>query len=158
MGFRALTQRAVPYLLVAGVGFGLGFVVMLLFVIPANGNLSPTEIRADSVAKAALAPIPPESAGGSSSSDDVTDTNGVGSSPAGSAGVPVVVPDLVGMSFSDARPVLEGLQLQIIVQRDTSSLQPENSVLQLTPAAGTQIAAGGTVTVVVSRFPPADSV
>ena len=162
MGFRALTQRAVPYLVVAGVGFGLGYVVVLLFVLPGNGTPFATETRADTLAKSVLAPSTVGSVGSGSTTDDGTDTDGnaamvPGTTSATTAGVPVVIPDLVGMSFSDARSVLEGLQLQIVIQQDTNSLQPENSVLQLTPAAGTQAAAGSTVTVVISHFPPVDS-
>jgi serine/threonine-protein kinase len=67
----------------------------------------------------------------------------------------VQVPDLYGRSVGEARSMIEQLGLRVAgVSRDTSSLQPENSVLRQIPAAGQTIAAGGPVSLTVSHFPP----
>jgi beta-lactam-binding protein with PASTA domain len=67
----------------------------------------------------------------------------------------VVVPDLAGRTIADARSTLEQVGLRLGgVSRDTSSLQPENTVLSQSPAAGQSIGAGGSVSLRVSRFPP----
>jgi serine/threonine-protein kinase len=64
------------------------------------------------------------------------------------------IPDLTGRTVADARSTLEQLGLRLGgVSRDTSSLQPENTVLSQSPAAGQPIAAGGSVSLRVSRFP-----
>jgi serine/threonine-protein kinase len=68
----------------------------------------------------------------------------------------LMVPDLTGRTVSDARSTLEQLGLRLgDVSRDTSSLQPENTVLSQSPGAGQSIGAGGIVNLRVSRFPPA---
>lgn len=65
------------------------------------------------------------------------------------------VPDLTGRTLADARSTLEQLGLHLgEVSRDTSSFQPENTVLSQSPAAGGTIANGGRVNLRVSRFPP----
>lgn len=65
------------------------------------------------------------------------------------------VPDLTGRTVADARSTLEQLGLHLgPVSRDTSSFQPENTVLSQSPAAGEMIGAGGSVSLRVSRFPP----
>ncbi len=65
------------------------------------------------------------------------------------------VPDLTGRTVADARSTLEQLGLHLgAVSRDTSSLQPENTVLSQSPAPGQAIGAGGIVSLRVSRFPP----
>jgi serine/threonine-protein kinase len=67
----------------------------------------------------------------------------------------VMVPDLYGRSVGEARSMVEQLGLRIAgVSRDTSSLQPENTVIKQLPAAGQPIAAGGPVSLTVSHFPP----
>ena len=64
------------------------------------------------------------------------------------------VPDLTGRTVADARSTLEQLGLHLgAVSRDTSSLQPENTILTQFPAAGHPIGAGGQVSLRVSRFP-----
>ena len=51
--------------------------------------------------------------------------------------------------------MIEQLGLRIAgMSRDTSSLQPENTVIRQFPAAGQTIAAGGPVRLTVSHFPP----
>jgi eukaryotic-like serine/threonine-protein kinase len=64
------------------------------------------------------------------------------------------VPDLTGRSIADARSTLEQLGLHLgAVSRDTSSFQPENTVLSQSPEAGQAIGASGRVNLRVSRFP-----
>jgi beta-lactam-binding protein with PASTA domain len=64
------------------------------------------------------------------------------------------IPDLTGRTVADARSTLEQLGLRLGgVSRDTSSLQPENTVLSQSPAPGQRIGAGGSVNLRVSRFP-----
>jgi serine/threonine-protein kinase len=71
----------------------------------------------------------------------------------------VMVPDLYGRSAGEARSMVEQLGLRIAgVSRDTSSLQPENTVIRQLPAAGQPIAAGGPVSLTVSHFPPPPSI
>lgn len=67
----------------------------------------------------------------------------------------VLVPDLTGRTVADARSTLEQVGLRLGgVSQDTSSLQPENTVLSQSPAAGQSIGAGGTVNLRIARFPP----
>lgn len=68
----------------------------------------------------------------------------------------IQLPDLTGRPLADARPALEQLGLQIGgITRDTSSFQPENTVLGQSPQPGQSISAGGRVSLRISRFPPA---
>lgn len=67
----------------------------------------------------------------------------------------VDLPDLTGRTLADVRSAIEQLGLQMgAIARDTSSLQPENTVLGHSPAAGQKVSAGGRVNIRVSRFPP----
>ena len=67
----------------------------------------------------------------------------------------VQVPDLYGRSVGEARSMIEQLGLRIAgISRDTSSLQPENTVIRQLPAAGQTVSAGGPVSLTVSHFPP----
>lgn len=67
----------------------------------------------------------------------------------------VIAPDLVGRTLPDARSMLEQIGLRIGgVGRDTSSFQPENTILSQSPPAGQAVSAGGRINVTVSRFPP----
>ena len=67
----------------------------------------------------------------------------------------VQVPDLYGRSVGEARSMIEQIGLRIAgVSRDTSSLQPENTVIRQLPAAGQTVSAGGAVSLTVSHFPP----
>ena len=66
----------------------------------------------------------------------------------------VMMPDFYGRSVGEARSMVEQLGLRIAgVSRDTSSLQPENTVIRQLPAAGQSISAGGPVSLTVSHFP-----
>lgn len=67
----------------------------------------------------------------------------------------VQVPDLYGRSAGEARSMIEQLGLRVAgISRDTSSLQPENTVIRQLPAAGQTVSAGGPVSLTVSHFPP----
>jgi beta-lactam-binding protein with PASTA domain len=67
----------------------------------------------------------------------------------------VMMPDLYGRSLGEARSTVEQIGLRIAgVSRDTSSLQPENTVIRQLPPAGNSISAGGPVSLTVSHFPP----
>ena len=71
----------------------------------------------------------------------------------------VVMPDLFGRSVGEARSMVEQIGLRIAgVSRDTSSLQPENTVIRQIPAAGQNISAGGPVSLTVSHFPAPPSI
>lgn len=65
------------------------------------------------------------------------------------------LPDLVGRTLPEARSLLEHLGLRVgSVGLDTSSFQPENTVVRHEPGPGQPVQAGGSVSFVVSRFPP----
>ena len=67
----------------------------------------------------------------------------------------IQVPDLYGRSVGEARSMIEQLGLRIAgISRDTSSLQPENTIIRQMPAAGQTVSAGGPVSLTVSHFPP----
>jgi serine/threonine-protein kinase len=67
----------------------------------------------------------------------------------------VQVPDLYGRTVGEARSMVEQLGLRIAgISRDTSSLQPENTVIRQLPAAGQTVSAGGPISLTVSHFPP----
>jgi serine/threonine-protein kinase len=71
----------------------------------------------------------------------------------------VQMPDLYGRSMGEARSMVEQLGLRIAgTSRDTSSLQPENTVIRQLPAAGQTISAGGPVSLTISHFPPPPSI
>ena len=71
----------------------------------------------------------------------------------------VNMPDLYGRSVGEARSMVEQIGLRIAgVSRDTSSLQPENTVIRQLPTAGATISAGGAVSLTVSHFPPPPSI
>jgi len=70
----------------------------------------------------------------------------------------IQVPDLYGRSVGEARSMVEQLGLRIAgISRDTSSLQPENTIIRQLPTAGTTVPAGGPVSLTVSHFPPPPS-
>jgi eukaryotic-like serine/threonine-protein kinase len=67
----------------------------------------------------------------------------------------IQIPDFTGRSFADARSAIEQLGLHLgPTTRDTSSLQPENTVLGQAPSPGSTVSAGASVNLRVSRFPP----
>lgn len=71
----------------------------------------------------------------------------------------IQVPDLYGRSVGEARSMIEQLGLRIAgISRDTSSLQPENTIIRQLPAAGQTVSAGGPVSLTVSHFPPPPSI
>jgi serine/threonine-protein kinase len=67
----------------------------------------------------------------------------------------VPAPDLTGRSLAEARSMLEGTGLRLGgVSRDTSSINPEGTVMGQIPAPGQNVSNGGAVSVRISRFPP----
>ena len=71
----------------------------------------------------------------------------------------IQVPDLYGRTVGEARSMIEQLGLRIAgISRDTSSLQPENTIIRQLPAAGQTVSAGGPVSLTVSHFPPPPSI
>ena len=71
----------------------------------------------------------------------------------------IQVPDLYGRSVGEARSMIEQLGLRIAgISRDTSSLQPENTIIRQFPVAGKTVSAGGPVSLTVSHFPAPPSI
>ena len=71
----------------------------------------------------------------------------------------IQIPDLYGRSVGEARSMIEQLGLRIAgISRDTSSLQPENTIIRQFPEAGKTVSAGGPVSLTVSHFPPPPSI
>jgi beta-lactam-binding protein with PASTA domain len=71
----------------------------------------------------------------------------------------IQVPDLYGRSVGEARSMIEQLGLRIAgISRDTSSLQPENTIIRQFPEAGKTVSAGGPLSLTVSHFPPSPSI
>jgi serine/threonine-protein kinase len=71
----------------------------------------------------------------------------------------IQVPDLYGRSVGEARSMIEQLGLRIAgISRDTSSLQPENTIIRQFPEAGKTVSAGGPVSLTVSHFPAPPSI
>jgi serine/threonine-protein kinase len=71
----------------------------------------------------------------------------------------VQVPDFYGRSVGEVRSMVEQLGLRIAgISRDTSSIQPENTVIRQLPQAGQTISAGGPISITVSHFPPPPSI
>jgi beta-lactam-binding protein with PASTA domain len=71
----------------------------------------------------------------------------------------IQIPDLYGRSVGEARSMVEQLGLRIAgISRDTSSLQPENTIIRQLPAAGQTVPAGGAVSLTVSHFPAPPSI
>lgn len=153
MNYRALIRRAFPYLVIGVGGFAIAYVIIFVFVLPARVVAPP---RAPYVPDSTGIPRPIDTTGTMrpplpiDSMGATPATVPIGAGPA----VPVEIPDVTGMSLPDARSVLNALRLDAIVRRDTSSLQPPNTVLRQSPAPGTRIAARGSVTLVASYFPP----
>jgi serine/threonine-protein kinase len=72
-----------------------------------------------------------------------------------SSGKPdVTIPQVVGMSFKDAKALLEGDDLQV-KRNDVENDQSKGQVLSANPTAGTTVASGTAVTLDVSKGPKA---
>jgi eukaryotic-like serine/threonine-protein kinase len=66
----------------------------------------------------------------------------------------LTLPDVVGRELEDARSILEQLGLKVAdVRYDSTSTVRPGQVLDQTPAAGTQVASGATITLRVSGKP-----
>ena len=71
----------------------------------------------------------------------------------------IQVPDFYGRSVGEARSMIEQLGLHVAgISRDTSSLQPENTIIRQLPEAGKTVSAGAPVSLTVSHFPPPPSI
>jgi len=151
---RALVRRAFPYLVVAVVGFAIAYVIIFVFVLPSK----PGSTRRQSLASDTLpVDVHAESAGILPAPNPISAPPNLvtPASPTSPAALPVDVPDLTGMALADARGVLNTLHLNTAVRYDTSSIQPPNTVLRQSPAAGAKVPDLGTVTLTASKFPPA---
>lgn len=146
---RAVLRRAFPYLVIGIGGFALAYVLIYIFVLPSK------------ILPPAAQPYVPDSSRIFRPIDTAATVVAV---PAPSrptiematpkaAPVPVQVPDLIGMALPDARGILNGLRLRTVVEHDTSSLQPPNTVLQQQPLSQATVPPSGTVTVTVSYLP-----
>ena len=65
----------------------------------------------------------------------------------------VAVPDVVGQPRAEAEAAIRNAELDVAVQEEESTDQDPGVVLRTDPAAGTQLAKGGTVTLVVAAAP-----
>ncbi|MEO9019351.1 MAG: PASTA domain-containing protein [Gemmatimonadaceae bacterium] len=152
MNFRALLRRAFPYIVIGVGGFALAYVVIFIFVLPAKIVPSPpqptipTTMTTLAPIDTGLAPVitPPI--------EPAHVTAAIAEAPAADT-IPILVPNLVGMSLPDARGVLNGLRLRAAVSRDTSSFQPPNTVIRQSPLPDSLIVIGNTVLLTASYFP-----
>lgn len=65
----------------------------------------------------------------------------------------VALPSLSGRDLWDAQNMLAGMELIVIVKKDTSSFELPNTVLRQSPSAGQRMFKGDTVYITVSEFP-----
>jgi serine/threonine-protein kinase len=71
----------------------------------------------------------------------------------------IAVPDVYGRSLAEARSMIEQIGLRVGgITKDTSSIQPENTVVGQIPAAGQSAPNGGPVSLRVTRFPPVSTI
>lgn len=147
---RAVLRRAFPYLVIGIGGFALAYVLVYMFVLPSKIIPPPSQpyvpdssriFRTIDTAATALADPTP-----SQPPIEVA-------TPKAAPPIPVQVPDLIGMSLPDARGILNGLRLRTVVERDTSSLQPPNTILRQLPLSQEPVPQNGTVTLTASYFP-----
>jgi hypothetical protein len=152
--FRARLRRAFPYLVIGIGGFALAYVIIFVFVLPTK-IVPPPKQPYNPDSSNVLQPIDTSVVHVPTDTGFPQATVPMAMAPqsAPDAG-PTDVPDLEGMALSDARAVLDSYRLSASVRHDTSSFQPPNTVLRQSPAPGTRIASGGTVTLTVSYFPP----
>lgn len=68
----------------------------------------------------------------------------------------VLVPDVAGKPYPDARTALQGEKLKVETRKEHSSDVSKGLVIRTEPQADTSVAAGSGVTVFVSEGPPAD--
>lgn len=148
---RAVLRRAFPYLVIGIGGFALAYVIIYAFVLPSN-ILPPATVPYVPDSSHILRPI--DTAATAVSAEPSATAATIPMADPKPAPLPVQVPDLTGMALPDARGMLNSLRLRTIVERDTSSLQPPNTVLRQLPLPQTNVPQSGTVTVTVSYFPP----
>lgn len=149
---RVVLRRAFPYLVIGIGGFALAYAVIYLFVLPSRFVPPPqTPFVPDSTR--ALRPIDTSTVAPSDTAAPI-----VADIPFTTIRAPirtaVQLPDLTGMALPDARTILNGLRLATVVRRDTSSLQPPNTVLAQQPPPSDSMLQTATVTLTVSYLPP----
>jgi eukaryotic-like serine/threonine-protein kinase len=93
----------------------------------------------------------------SPSADELVDVNTVVRINVASGPQPVGVPDVVGLSYSDALSKLQSLGFAVRRQ-DVESNEPAETVLQETPSANSVAPQGSTVTLKVSKGPSTTAV
>lgn len=70
----------------------------------------------------------------------------------------VPVPGVVGEDKDTAVSRVEGAGLQVNVNEQETTDQPEGEVIAQNPSAGTEVSAGSTVTITVAKAPPQSEV
>ena len=153
MDARARLRRAFPYLVIGIGGFALAYVIIFVFVLPSKIVPPPKQPYSPDSANV-LRPIDTSVVQLPADTGLPEATVPMAAPQTAPADLgPTEVPDLVGMALSDARAVLDSYRLTTSVRRDTSSFQPPSTVLRQSPAPGTRISSGGSVTLTVSYFP-----
>ena len=152
MNFRALLRRAFPYIVIGVGGFALAYVVIFIFVLPAKIVPSAPQPSVPST-MTTLAPIDTGLAPVIATPAEPPQVTAQIAEPPATDTIPILVPNLVGMSLPDARGVLNGLRLRAAVSQDTSSFQPPNTVISQSPLPDSLIVIGDTVLLTTSSFP-----
>ena len=149
MQSRALLRRAFPYLVIGIGGFALAYIVIFAFVLPSRIVPRPQPQYVPPV-NPALQPIDTPM---HAPADSVPLFPSQAMSRVPTAAT-IIAPNLVGMSLPDARTTLNRYRVRTLVQRDTSSFQPPNTVLRQSPEPGDSLAPNASVTLFVSILPP----
>lgn len=149
---RAVLRRAFPYLVIGIGGFALAYVLIYIFVLPSK-ILPPAAQPYVPDSSRIFRPIDTAATTATVPAEIAPSQPTVAIAPTRQAPVPVQAPDLIGMALPDARTILNGLRLRTVVERDTSSLQPPNTVLRQLPLPQANVPPSGIVTVTVSYFP-----
>ena len=179
MSWRATARRPIPYLVAATGGFLLAYLVVALFVFPAN--LVATDIRVPNVtglpyadASALLAKAGLAAARGEQRYDNSAPSGSVlAQDPRPGAAQPkggsvvldlsrgqrlVDVPRLVGLTRQQAQQTLENTGLEVGDVSQVDGDAPLGQVLSSAPAAGTRVPVPSPVNFTVSAGPPAVSI
>jgi serine/threonine-protein kinase len=138
-------RRVVPYLIIAVAGFSLAYVLMYIVLertSPAHVQPEETSQQADNTTA-----TPPDAATVPADTTPLPPPEPI--QPATTD-----VPSVIGMSLDDARAVLADRALAVVVQHDTNSFQPPNTILRQTPEAGQILPVNSVVTLTASMFPP----
>ncbi|HEY7877779.1 MAG TPA: PASTA domain-containing protein [Gemmatimonadaceae bacterium] len=179
MTWRAATRRPIPFLVAATGGFLLAYVIVALFVFPAN--LVATDVRVPNVtglpypdATALLAKAGLGTTRGEQRYDNSAPAGAVlAQNPLPDAMQPkggsvvldvsrgqrlVDVPRLVGLTRQQAQQTLENAGLDVGDVTPVDNEAPLGQVLSSTPAAGARVPVPSPVSFTVSDGPPAVSI